>query len=240
MKIRIKPIFGNIPDLPLERFAFVLMPYEDNLTTIYETIVKPVVRSRRLECRRADDYRTNKEVMKEIWNGICQSRVVIAEMTGFNPNVMYELGISHTVGKETIMMTQNLGKNQEFPFDMAHIRRIQYQDSSEGYPRLKEDLSRTLDFVLQQPETSENGESQYQSSQVADQIAKLKVEGTNTFYPEISLKSIDALAQYGEPAIDAILAIVSSTIRTDIREHGLGVITKIREKLNRTVKNLPF
>lgn len=116
------------------------MPFEDELTTIYEAVVKPVVESKGLVCQRAADYRTNKEIMKEIWTAICQSQVVIAEMTGLNPNVMYELGISHTVGRETIMMTQNLGKNQEFHFDMAHIRRIQYQNTVAGYPRLKDDL----------------------------------------------------------------------------------------------------
>jgi hypothetical protein len=65
------------------------MPFQDNLTTIYETVFKPVVKSKGLECRRADDYQTNKEIMKDIWNAICQSQVVIAEMTGFNPNVIY-------------------------------------------------------------------------------------------------------------------------------------------------------
>ena len=75
------------------------MPFEDNLTRIYDTIVKPAVNSKGLECRRANDYKTNKEIMKDIWNGICHSQLVVAEMTGFNPNVMYELGISHTVGK---------------------------------------------------------------------------------------------------------------------------------------------
>jgi len=64
VRIRIKPIFGDIPKLSQERFAFVLMPFEDNLTTIYETVVKPVVKSKGLECRRADDYQTNKEIIR--------------------------------------------------------------------------------------------------------------------------------------------------------------------------------
>jgi hypothetical protein len=59
-----------------------------------------------LECLRADDYETNEAVMKEIWKAICQAQVVIAEMTGLNPNVMYEFGTSHTFGTPTIMMVQ--------------------------------------------------------------------------------------------------------------------------------------
>jgi hypothetical protein len=82
------------------------MPFEPGLTGIYDSIIKPVVESKGLNCKRADDYKTNTSIMRDIWNAICQSKVVIAEMTGFNANVMYELGISHTVGKETIMMMQ--------------------------------------------------------------------------------------------------------------------------------------
>jgi hypothetical protein len=113
------------------------MPFEEKFVTLYEKVIKPIVESKGLECRRADDYKTNKEIMKDIWGAICQSRIVVAEMTGFNPNVMYELGISHTVGKETIMMTKNLGEEQKFPFDMAHIRRIQYHDSVGGYSAIE-------------------------------------------------------------------------------------------------------
>jgi hypothetical protein len=108
-----------------------------------------------MKCRRADDYKTNKAIMKDIWNAICQSQVIIADMTGLNPNVMYELGISHTVGKETIMIIQqNLSENQKFPFDISHIRRIQYRNEIEEYPRFKKELSKTLDFVLEEAKGS--------------------------------------------------------------------------------------
>jgi hypothetical protein len=63
---------------------------------IYKNIVKPTIESKGLECLRADDYETNEAVMKDIWKAICQAQFVIAEMTGLNPNIMYELGdITH-------------------------------------------------------------------------------------------------------------------------------------------------
>jgi len=177
--------------------------------------------------------------MKDIWSAICQSQVVIAEMTGFNPNVMYELGISHTVGKETIMMTKNLTEDQKFPFDMAHIRRIQYEDSVEGYPKLRSDLSRTLDYALGAADESlTKSESKGESERIRhqdtmgnrmEQIEKIKMAGIMTVYPERKIKSIDLLVTYGEPAINAIFNIMDSTIRTEIKEHGLDMIRKIRE-----------
>jgi hypothetical protein len=148
-----KPIFGEILPPSDEKFAFVLMPFEAELTEIYNQVIKPVVESKELKCKRANDYKTNKGIMKDIWDAICKSQIVIADMTGLNPNVMYELGIAHTVGKQTIMIIQeNVSENQKFPFDITHIRRIEYQNKISEFPRLKKDLSDTLDFVIKEVE----------------------------------------------------------------------------------------
>lgn len=64
-------------------------------------------------------------------------------------NMMYELGIAHTVGKETILIYQRgRGKDPKFPFDLSHIRRIEYEDSASGGKKLEIDLSATLESIL--------------------------------------------------------------------------------------------
>ena len=80
---------------------------------------------------------------------ICEARIVLADLTGFNPNVMYELGIAHTVGKDTLILYQN--RNNEgtrFPFDLAHIRRIEYENTMAGGQKLETDLKETLGNIL--------------------------------------------------------------------------------------------
>ena len=62
---------------------------------------------------------------------------------------MYELCIAHTVGKDTIIIHQRR-PNLKFPFDLAHIRRIEYEDTAEGGKRLERILSQTLDSILKQ------------------------------------------------------------------------------------------
>lgn len=130
------------------------MPYDDDLTRIYEYIVKPIVESKDLDCKRADDYKTIKAVIQDIWKAICVSRLVIADMTDLNANVMYELGIAHAVGKSTIIIHQRRRKVQDiqrkFPFDLAHIRRIEYEDTAEGGQKLEHELSATIDTVLRE------------------------------------------------------------------------------------------
>jgi hypothetical protein len=54
---------------------------------------------------------------------------------------MYELGIVHTVGKPTILLTQSV---KEIPFDFAHLRHYQYEDNIDGFRELEDTLRRTI------------------------------------------------------------------------------------------------
>lgn len=147
--IQINPLFGPASYSVDKRLAFVLMPFAEDLTRIYTSIIKTTVEATGLVCHLADDFKTNKAIIQDIWKAICESRVVIADLTDLNPNVMYELGIAHTVGKETILIYQRgRGKDPKFPFDLAHIRRIEYEDSATGGKKLENDLSDTLNSIL--------------------------------------------------------------------------------------------
>ncbi|MDW7695902.1 hypothetical protein R9C00_25520 [Flammeovirgaceae bacterium SG7u.111] len=149
--VRVKPIFGT-PNFKInQRSIFVIMPFTTPLTDIYINIIKPSVENNEmgLVCQRADDFKTNKSIMQDIWKGICEAKVIIADLTELNPNVMYELGIAHTVGKETILIYQKQeDKEVNFPFDLAHIRRIEYTDSAIGAKKLETELQATLNNIL--------------------------------------------------------------------------------------------
>lgn len=149
--IQINPIFGPASYSTDDHLVFVLMPFEDELTKIYNSIIKPTVESMKLVCRRADDYKTNRAIMQDIWKAICEAKIIIADLTTLNPNVMYELGISHTVGKETIMIYQRSNGELEFPFDIVHIRRIEYDNTAIGGRTLENDLKETIKSILEYP-----------------------------------------------------------------------------------------
>jgi hypothetical protein len=147
--IQINPIFGPASFSIDLRLAFVLMPFTDELTEIYNAFIKPTVELAEfnLVCRRADDIKSNKAIIQDIWKSICEARLVIADLSGLNPNVMYELGVAHTVGKETILIHQG-GGTVKFPFDLAHIRRIEYNNDALGGAKLTRELTETLRQVL--------------------------------------------------------------------------------------------
>jgi predicted nucleotide-binding protein len=126
------------------------MPFTETLTQIYKAFVKPTIENPEfgLICRRADDIKSNRAVIQDVWKSLCEARIVIADLTKLNPNVMYELGIAHTLGKETILIYQR-GEEDKFPFDLSHIRRIEYDNDALGGRKLEEELKATISHILE-------------------------------------------------------------------------------------------
>ncbi len=71
--------------------------------------------------------------------------MIVADISSPNENVFYELGIAHTLGKKTIILTQNIGR---VPFDLRTQRIVVYSDDHPGYSRLKEELPKHIRAVL--------------------------------------------------------------------------------------------
>ena len=79
--------------------------------------------------------------MQDVFNLLLKSRIVIVDFTGRNPNVMYETGIAHTLGKLVVPISQSL---HDVPFDMAHHRVLKYLPNQEGYAELQKQLHAKL------------------------------------------------------------------------------------------------
>ena len=87
-----------------ETSVFTLMHYDEKRNNIYKDIIKPTIESKRLRCERADDLKTNNAIIKDIVENICRARFLIADITDYNSNVVYEIGIAHAMKKEIIMI----------------------------------------------------------------------------------------------------------------------------------------
>ncbi len=139
----VQPLFERPHQLPKDRQfdLFVLMPFSSDLKEMYEDHIKNVALSLNLEIARADDFFSASAVMQDVWNGICNSRLIIADCTGRNPNVFYEIGLAHTVGKRVILIAQSI---EDVPFDLRHIRYISYEYSPHGMKKFEVDLANTI------------------------------------------------------------------------------------------------
>jgi len=98
-----------------------------------------------LRCRRADDIWENPAIIQDVVSLIDRSRVVVCDCTGRNPNVFYEAGIAHTLGREVILITQNA---QDIPFDLRHLRYIPYLNNAEGRGALTAALQDRMQTIL--------------------------------------------------------------------------------------------
>lgn len=99
-----------------ENLCFVLMPFKPPFDQLYREQIKPGIEASGLKCVRADDIFSPTPILEDIWTYILKSKVVIADVTGKNPNVFYEIGIAHTVGRPVIIITKDKG---DVPFDIA-------------------------------------------------------------------------------------------------------------------------
>src|SRR6266496_4237626 len=126
--------------------AFVLIPFSDPFEEYYQNIIRPAAKAAGLATRKADEIYSTGPIIHDIWRQIWSAIVVIADVTGKNPNVNYELGICHTLGVPTVIITQSV---DDVPFDYRHRRCILYDTHSSTWQRdLKRSITATLEQVL--------------------------------------------------------------------------------------------
>mgnify|MGYP000642757991 CR=1 FL=1 len=142
--ITFKPSVFNVPSKPQnEKLISVMMPFNAAFTGTYDA-VKRVADHMKLECLRADDIWDNSTFMQDIFDLIFCAKVVVVDFTGRNPNVMYETGIAHTLGKTVIPITQSL---DDIPSDLGHHRALKYLPNEQGYKDLSNELWKRLKTI---------------------------------------------------------------------------------------------
>jgi hypothetical protein len=144
MPMFVYPVFLARKILVRPNSCFVIMPFSKPFINVYTKGIRPAISETRHECRRADDLYTAGPIVERIWRYLIQSAIVIADLTTRNGNVLYELGIAHTLGKEVILLTQ---QSKDIPFDLRHHRWLSYTTTEDGLATLRSDLIRAIQDV---------------------------------------------------------------------------------------------
>jgi hypothetical protein len=122
------------------------MPFRDpKVSKIYRDIVEPTLKEVQLEPNRADE-RYGADVMQDVWAGVNEARLVIADLTGRNPNVFYEVGIAHMLGKPMLLLSAD--GSSAIPFDLNRFRHILYDHTPVGLRDLRKNLRAALPEIL--------------------------------------------------------------------------------------------
>jgi hypothetical protein len=140
-KVTFSPYVFDVPDCyPEPDLISLMMPFSKEFTDVSNAI-KQASENEGFRCLRGDDIWEESTIIQDIFNLIYKSQIVIVDFTGKNPNVMYETGIAHTLGKHVIPISQSI---DDAPFDMRHHRVLKYLHNGEGLDKLVKDLSQKI------------------------------------------------------------------------------------------------
>ena len=142
------PKLFNVKKWPLPRLNHiaVMMPFAVEFNPVYD-VIKAVCEETGYPARRVDDIYGPTRIIDDVFSTIIQSRLVICDLTGKNPNVLYETGLAHSRGRDTILITQSI---EDIPFDIQQIRSINYYPNCEGLKSLGNELVQSLNAALNQ------------------------------------------------------------------------------------------
>ncbi|WP_321502867.1 hypothetical protein [Breoghania sp.] len=121
-----------------------MMPFHPSFSAVYEAIRRAGERVG-MNVNRADDIWEHTHIIQDIASLISRSRIIIGDCTGKNPNVFYEIGIAHAIGREVILLAQH---QDDVPFDLRHLRYIHYLNNGEGLQRLEQALYERVNTLL--------------------------------------------------------------------------------------------
>ncbi len=132
--------------------CFVLMPFKPELNLVYQYGIKPAIKKLdkdyniETEIERADDkLSVDRDKVETIANSIKSSELIIIDITGFNPNVLWELGYCTALSKNLILISQN---SSNLPFNITTRDIYTYEFSYEGLEKMQVELPKKIENIV--------------------------------------------------------------------------------------------
>lgn len=122
------------------RLIFVLTPFNDQFYNEYMTIRK-TCEDLGFNCIRGDEKQFKGDIFPEMLRYIVQARIIIGNINGRNPNVLYELGVAQALDKSVILVSK---EPKDLPIDIQSQRFLIYSDSKSLSEQLKIELQKLI------------------------------------------------------------------------------------------------
>lgn len=140
----VNPLWGKPQnDIQYHCDVFMALPFRQQLLDIYDQFIHPLVTNEigKLILKGDDFFNVNNTIMGAVWSSIYASDYIIAECTGRNPNVFYELGMAHVCGRKVVLITQ---QSADIPEILRTYRYILYGSDFDGINDLTTALSSAI------------------------------------------------------------------------------------------------
>lgn len=129
--------------------CFVIMPFGEWTDEYYRDIYQPAIKDAKLEAHRADDVFRPGTIIKDIWTYTKEAEVILADLSGKNSNVLYELGLAHAIAKPAVIVSDSL---EDVPFDLRSLRVLRYNKNQPKWSEaLRQDITRSLKELQESP-----------------------------------------------------------------------------------------
>jgi Tfp pilus assembly protein PilF len=132
----------------MAKICFIIMPFgaddaaRRKFLGVYQSILKPAAESAGYSVRRADTEQMPGNITAEIINYLSTADMVIADLTGGNANVFFELGIRHVLRKSGTVHV--VDRNERIPFDVQQYRVVEYSTHLADIPGVTEDIAEAI------------------------------------------------------------------------------------------------
>lgn len=128
-------------DLAKEKSLFVIMPFSQDFNDVWIGGIQTAAKSSGFHPIRVDTIARSANITDDIVESIKSCRITIVDVTGNNPNVMFELGYVMALSKPYVIISQSV---EFLPFDIRNIRTIVYSNTWSGIEELKGKLNEFL------------------------------------------------------------------------------------------------
>jgi len=88
--------------------VFAIMPFDPKYWNFYENAIKATFEDMNLSCKRTDEIFHRGVIMKDILRYVRHAKLIVADLSGGNLNVLFEVGLAHALQKPVILLTRNL------------------------------------------------------------------------------------------------------------------------------------
>lgn len=136
-------VIGPIGDRDADPGSEARKAYEDGVQVL-EDVIEPACAAYGFAVTRSDRMGRPGEITEQVCRHLRDAYLVVADLSGANPNVMYELGLRHTTGKLTIQ----IGERGKLPFDINMIRTILFKRTEAGLVDARRRLAATISAGL--------------------------------------------------------------------------------------------
>lgn len=103
--------------------CFIIMPFKEELRIVKDTVAEIIEQQSAGRVYRADDSFHPGNIMDQVKSSIAFADFCVADVSGANPNVLWEAGYAHALGKHVIQIGQDTAN---LPFDIRALRTLQY------------------------------------------------------------------------------------------------------------------